>query len=446
MKQVSVIISTYTADVSGVCSALYELGGMVVIHDPSGCNSTYNTHDEPRWYEQDSLVFISGLSEMDAIMGNDDKFIDDVVRAAKDLKPRFIALVRSPIPMMIGTDFDAVREIVEQETGIPTLYFPTNGMHSYVQGAGMALEAVARRMVEEMHQKTTAARKNIRPSVNLLGVTPLDFSINSTLASLLTFLERHGYEVISTFAMGSSLEDIARAGEADLNVVVSSVGLPAAKVLRERFGTPYVVGLPAAPFAEKMLADMERSLLDKICRISYKSCGDDIPDGIMNENQCKQSKTIIRETAETINRRTDEMLKTGQQSDREPEIPPVYLIGEAVISQSLAEAIRLRYGVPVCVLCPLETEGELLEWESSRCIPVESEEEIALLVKNGRGIVADPMYRPICPEHVPFFPLPHEAFSGRIYRRQIPDLTDIGFLDGWMYSLLERKEEHGTQF
>jgi hypothetical protein len=53
MKQVSVTLSTYTADVSGVCSALYELGGMVVIHDPSGCNSTYNTHDEPRWYDMD---------------------------------------------------------------------------------------------------------------------------------------------------------------------------------------------------------------------------------------------------------------------------------------------------------------------------------------------------------------------------------------------------------
>ena len=132
MKQVSVIISTYTADVSGICSALYELGGMVVIHDPSGCNSTYNTHDEPRWYEQDSLVFISGLSEIDAIMGNDEKFIGDIVRAAKDLSPQFIALVRSPIPMMIGTDFDAIREIIERETGIPTFYFPPNGMHSYV--------------------------------------------------------------------------------------------------------------------------------------------------------------------------------------------------------------------------------------------------------------------------------------------------------------------------
>ena len=52
-----VCTSTYTADVSGVCSMLYELGGMTVLHDPSGCNSTYTTHDEPRWYDTNSLMF-----------------------------------------------------------------------------------------------------------------------------------------------------------------------------------------------------------------------------------------------------------------------------------------------------------------------------------------------------------------------------------------------------
>ena len=71
MRQAYRIIPIYTADVSGVCSALYELGGMTVMHDPSGCNSTYNTHDEIRWYEEDSLIFISGLTEIDAIMGNE---------------------------------------------------------------------------------------------------------------------------------------------------------------------------------------------------------------------------------------------------------------------------------------------------------------------------------------------------------------------------------------
>ena len=108
MRQAYRIIPVYTADVSGVCSALYELGGMVVMHDPSGCNSTYNTHDEIRWYEQDSLIYISGLTEIDAVMGNDAKFIRDIEETAKELHPKFIALAGSPIPFMNGTDFPAI--------------------------------------------------------------------------------------------------------------------------------------------------------------------------------------------------------------------------------------------------------------------------------------------------------------------------------------------------
>ena len=107
MRQSYRIIPVYTADVSGVCSALYELGGMVVMHDPSGCNSTYNTHDEIRWYEQDSLIYISGLTEIDAVMGNDAKFIRDIEETAKELHSKFIALAGSPIPFMNGTDFPA---------------------------------------------------------------------------------------------------------------------------------------------------------------------------------------------------------------------------------------------------------------------------------------------------------------------------------------------------
>lgn len=433
MKQVSVIISTYTADVSGICSALYELGGMVVIHDPSGCNSTYNTHDEPRWYEQDSLVFISGLSEIDAIMGNDEKFIGDIVRAAKDLSPRFIALVRSPIPMMIGTDFDAIREIIERETGIPTFYFPTNGMHSYVQGVGMALAAVAEHMVE------TASPS--RGTMNLLGVTPLDFSINGTLASMHAFFEKNGYDIISTFAMGSKPEEIARAGEADINVVVSSAGLAAAKVLRERFGTPYVVGMPVKPFTDRLLACMEKTEKDRKNRIAYREeqeeGGQTAPEqtGQIPVGQREQTGQILAGQKEQAGSITDESARKDGSG--------ICLIGEAVVSQSLAYAMKLRYGSSVRGLCPLETEEELLA--PALCRNVDSEEEIRTLVRGAAGMIADPMYQPVCPEQTPFFPLPHEAFSGRIYRKQIPDLSDIGFLDAWMKQWFGEEAGDGTE-
>ena len=89
-------LPVYTGDVSGVCSALYELGGMVVMHDPSGCNSTYNTHDEIRWVSMESLIFLSGLTQLDAITGNDQRLIDDIVSAANTFHPAFIASANSP--------------------------------------------------------------------------------------------------------------------------------------------------------------------------------------------------------------------------------------------------------------------------------------------------------------------------------------------------------------
>ena len=142
-KQTQKILSTYTADVSGVCSALFELGGMTVMHDASGCNSTYNTHDEPRWYDSDSLVFLSGLTEMEAILGDDQRLSADIVAAARELQPRFIAIAGSPIPALTGCDLPAIAASIEAETGICTFGFATTGMQSYVTGAGMALAAVA---------------------------------------------------------------------------------------------------------------------------------------------------------------------------------------------------------------------------------------------------------------------------------------------------------------
>jgi nitrogenase molybdenum-iron protein alpha/beta subunit len=226
MKQTARIISTYSADTFGVCSALFELGGMVVMHDASGCNSTYTTHDEPRWYDMDSMVYISGLSEMEAIMGDDEKLIGDIVDAAENLQPKFIAIAGTPIPTMTGFDYTAVAELVEERTGIPAFGFPTTGMNTYVFGASMAFAGIARRFVKRNVEKTTHL------SANILGVTPLDFSVNGSDRSMKEFLEKAGFEVISSWAMGSSLEELAEAGGASVNLVVSSTGIEAARALK----------------------------------------------------------------------------------------------------------------------------------------------------------------------------------------------------------------------
>ena len=371
MRQSYRIIPVYTADVSGVCSALYELGGMTVMHDPSGCNSTYNTHDEIRWYDQDSLIYISGLTEMDAIMGNDEKFIHDIEVAASELKPKFIALAGSPIPFMNGTDFPALAQIIEEEMKIPAFSVPTNGMHDYVYGAGIALAEIAERFTDP-GSKCTNPR-----SLNLLGITPLDFGPISHVQKLKESLERMGWDVISTWAMGDSLDALSRSGEAAVNLVVSSVGIRAAKVLERKFGTPYVIGTPVGEFTKELSEVLEQAA-------------------------DKRNVSYLR--------------------NRLSGTPQITLIGEPVTMGSLAAEIERRTNHPVRVLCPLE-EYEGLLGENDRAVRGEEGTEAAL--QHTEIMVADPLYRPICPAGCRFFELPHIAFSGRIYLRKLPVFAEL---------------------
>lgn len=373
MRQSYRIIPIYTADVSGVCSALYELGGMTVMHDPSGCNSTYNTHDEIRWYDQDSLIYISGLNEIDAIMGNDEKFIRDIEDAARALKPKFIALAGSPIPFMNGTDFPALAEMLEEDMNIPAFSVPTNGMHDYVYGAGIALAEIAERFTNPESRCTNPR------SLNLLGVTPLDFGSLSHVQAMKRSLEQAGWEVLSTWAMGDDLDALARAGEAAVNLVVSSVGLRSAEVLKRKFGTPYVVGTPVGKFTERLVNILEQ----------------------------------------TVESREDTIAYLSNRLAGEAEIT---VIGEPVTMGSLAAAIEMQTKRPVQVLCPLrETEG-LLSFNDAA---VRGEEELEMRLKGAKNIVADPLYRPICPPENRFYELPHIAFSGRIYLKKLPVFAEL---------------------
>ena len=354
MKRSYKIIPIYTADVSGVCSALYELGGMTVMHDPSGCNSTYNTHDEIRWYDQDSMIYISGLTEIDAVMGNDEKLIRDIEIAAEELKPKFIALAGSPIPYMNGTDFEAIAKILEQDLGIPAFSVPTNGMHDYVYGVGIALAEIAKRI---------EGKREVTPkSVNLLGVTPLDFGPQEHVDALIQNVEQAGWKVLSTWAMG--------------------------EILQERFGTPYVTGTPIRGFMKTLLNAIEEKK-----QVAYLEKGRHI--GL-----------------------------TGNESEKSSE-NQIILIGEPVIMESLAAVIETEYQISVRVICPLrEKKGLLADGDIAVCGEEELEQALQSL-KNVKGVVADPLYRPVCPENVAFYELPHIAFSGRIYKKKLPVLAEL---------------------
>ena len=79
---------------------------------------------------------------------------------------------------------------------------------------------------------------------------------------------------------------------------------------------------------------------------------------------------------------------------------------------SLAAGIEKKYGRAARVFCPLKGCETLLGKKDK---VVSGEEAMEESLKDSKIIVADPLYRPICPKDSTFYELPHVAFSGRIH-------------------------------
>lgn len=371
-------LPVYTGDVSGVCSALYELGGMVVMHDPSGCNSTYNTHDEVRWTDMESLIFLSGLTQLDAITGNDRRLIDDIVSCAEEFSPKFIAIANSPVPWLIGTDFTAICSKVYELTGIRTFHVETNAMHDYTRGAGQAFEMLARTLFPEKAGVNRNEYGQDRIRVNVLGMTPLDFTNLSEAHTIRSMLESEGFEVVSVWAIGDTLENLEDSLSADVNLVVSSTGIFAARWMEETFGIPYVAGVPVGAFAPVLFREITR---------------------------CAKEKTGSAPYLDVIKGCSDSGIRC--------------VAGEPVTMGSVA-ADRILRDQRGCSLIPLTETVQGLIPEDASC-PA-GENQIREVLGGYEEVIADPMLKAACAPGCRFEELPHFALSGRMYLNRIRPL------------------------
>ena len=233
-------LTPFAPDQSGAVSVLYELGGIVVICDAGGCTGNICGFDEPRWHTVRSAVFSAGLRDMDAIMGRDDKLVEELADAAGKIDAGFAAIVGTPVPSVIGTDYRALRRLAEGKLDIPVLTVDTTGMDLYDTGAEKAYEEIFRRFAKDQYEV-------IPGRVGVLGVNPLDMSdIHAADRISARIPGAVCYGMQSAAGDGAGLEDIIRASSAEKNIVAAPSGLKAAKLLEERFGTPYEIYDPAA--------------------------------------------------------------------------------------------------------------------------------------------------------------------------------------------------------
>ena len=248
-------LTPFAPDQSGAASVFYELGGILVICDAGGCTGNVCGFDEPRWFGERSAIFSAGLRDMDAILGRDDRLVAKLTDAAEKIDANFAAVIGTPVPAVIATDYRALQRMCEKKTNLPILTVDTNGMELYDVGEEKAwltlFKTFAGKDVSSQKEASEEDDSSKKMKIGVLGLTPHDVS-DLNVEEKFRKSENENTHYIC-YGMRAGIDKVKTAGSADKNLVVAPAALETAKYLEKEFGTPYEVGYP---FVDELIPEL----------------------------------------------------------------------------------------------------------------------------------------------------------------------------------------------
>lgn len=249
-------LTPFAPDQSGAASVFYELGGILVICDAGGCTGNVCGFDEPRWFGERSAIFSAGLRDMDAILGRDDRLVAKLMDAAEKIDANFAAVIGTPVPAVIATDYRALQRMCEKKTNLPILTVDTNGMELYDVGEEKAwltlFKTFAGKEVASQKEASEEDDSSKKMKIGVLGLTPHDVS-DLNIEEKFWKSENENTHYIC-YGMRAGIDKVKTAGSADKNLVVAPAALETAKYLEKEFGTPYEVGYP---FVDELIPELD---------------------------------------------------------------------------------------------------------------------------------------------------------------------------------------------
>lgn len=372
MARLSLWLPPFSPDYSGASAVLFDLKTVTAMHDASGCTGNYTGYDDPRWYGSHSGIFCSGLRQIDAVLGDDEKLIKKMEAAARDIQPDLMALVGSPVPMVIGGDLEGIAVELEERTGIPSFGFDMTGTAYYDRGAFRAAKALMDRYTAKQAAKEAAIERR----VNILGALPMDFGKGEEIRDFKRFLAENGYETGLCLAMDYSLSDLKEAASAQVNLAVSRFGFLMAQYMEQRFRIPYLCGFPAGESGEKAwLEALER----------------------------------VRETKHS------EILNAVEQKDGTEDMS-ILIVGEQVMSNSLRYALFRDMGITRVTVGCLYGPEPALTLPGDLDLSDEKKIRQAMNRPEYQMIIADPFLKVLLPENTEkkFLPFSQYAVSSKL--------------------------------
>jgi nitrogenase molybdenum-cofactor synthesis protein NifE len=224
----------------GILWALLSLGGLMVLeYGPSGTTHYCMEALRPLGIQGTRGQLYTTHMDQDAVVMGDTSALAAAIRELDALHhPKYLAVMGSSISSLIGTDIQAV--CADVQGGVSARLIPIDHCDfssDFSQGLRIAMDALTGAMVQDAEP--------VPGTFNILGVSPDAYGARDDAEEIATLMEEgFGWWPNAALPWGGGVEGFERVAAGAVNLVIRDEALPAARMLRERYGTPYLCGMP----------------------------------------------------------------------------------------------------------------------------------------------------------------------------------------------------------
>ncbi|KAB1443174.1 nitrogenase iron-molybdenum cofactor biosynthesis protein NifE [Pseudodesulfovibrio senegalensis] len=205
-----------------------------LVHGPIGCAVyTWDIRGAlSSGPELHRLSFSTDLQETDVIFGGEKKLEAALDELIDRHNPKAAFVYSTCIVGIIGDDLEAVCRKMTEKKGIPVLPVQSEGFKGSKRAGYLAACKAMFRLVG------TEDVADVSPvSVNILG----DFNLAGEIWIVREYFRKMGVEVVANITGDGRVRDVGRSHGAALNLVqCSGATLDLAKMMQEKYGTPYL--------------------------------------------------------------------------------------------------------------------------------------------------------------------------------------------------------------
>lgn len=202
-------------------------------------------------------LYSTHIDEADISLGDTRRLNHTIAQIVERDRPKIVFLLPSSVPTIIGTDLTAICEELQPEyPDVLLLPFGYGGFDIYGhRGVQEALLLLVKTLPKDIE-------KTEEPTFNIIGSCADLFRFHADAEELIRIMNgAFGMKKLCVMTSDTSVNQIENMGGAHINLVMRQEGEAAAKQLKKRFGTPYLLARPYG---------VEGTLrwIDKIAKIS----------------------------------------------------------------------------------------------------------------------------------------------------------------------------------